>query len=149
VKLRMKTNYWINTITLDHVLAGKTGNFTQANHGNPRNLNKLRRGDYMVFYSPREEFESSKAVQSFTAVGRVSDDESYQVEQDVDFHPYRRRMNFLKCNYAPIRPIINNLSFIKDKVHWGLVFRQGMFQISETDFAIIAQNMEADIESIM
>lgn len=148
MKLWMRTSYWINTITLDHVLAGKTGHFTQANHGNPRNLNKLRRGDYMVFYSPRERFEdNSKALQSFTAIGQVSDDEPYQANQDVDFHPYRRRMDFFKCRYAPIRPIINNLGFIEDKVHWGLVFRQGMFQIPEEDFAIIAQNMEFDTDS--
>jgi hypothetical protein len=145
----MKTSYWINTITLDHVLAGKAEHFTQTNHGNPRNLNKLRRGDYMVFYSPRERFEDNKALQSFTAVGQVSDDEPYQVEQNVDFHPYRRRIDFFKSSNAPIRPIINNLSFIKNKVHWGLVFRQGMFQISETDFALIAQNMECNIESIL
>jgi hypothetical protein len=142
----MKTKYWINTITLDHVLAAKNGHFTQANHGNPSNLNKLQRGDYMVFYSPRERFESNKALQSFTAIGRMIDDEPYQVEQDVDFHPYRRKMDFLKCSYAPIRPIINKLSFIENKVHWGLVFRQGMFQISESDFAIIAEEMKIEID---
>jgi predicted RNA-binding protein len=147
MKLRVKTKYWINTITLDHVQAGEMGGFTQANHGNPRNLNKLQRGDLMVFYSPREKFQGNIPLQAFTAVGQVSDDVPYQVEQDVDFHPYRRNMDFLKCNQVPIRPLINKLSFIKNKTHWGMVFRQGMFEIPESDFAIIAEAMEVEIKA--
>jgi len=148
MKLRMKTSYWINTIMLDHVQAGEIGGFTQANHGNPRNLSKLQRGDYMVFYSPRNNFQGDIALHEFTAVGQVSDDEPYQVEQDVDFHPYRRDMDFLKCNQVPIRPLIDKLSFIKSKAHWGMVFRQGMFEIPESDFAIIAEEMKVEIEPL-
>jgi hypothetical protein len=29
------------------------------------------------------------------------------------------------------------LSFIKDKTHWGFMFRFGMFQIPEEDFELI------------
>jgi predicted RNA-binding protein len=143
----MKTKYWVNTITLDHVQAGEEGCFTQANHGNPRNLSKLKRGDYMAFYSPRETFEGRIALQAFTAIGQVSDDEPYQAEQDVDFHPYRRNMEFLKCNQVPIRPLIDKLSFIKNKTHWGMVFRQGMLEIPEGDFTIIAEEMNVEIKA--
>ncbi len=142
----MKTSYWINSITLDHVREGAAGGFTQTNHGNPRHLIKLRRGDYMAFYSPREGLKSHKAVQSFTAIGRVSDDEAYQFEQHEDFHPYRRNLDFLICKQTPIRPLIKKLSFIKNKTHWGLAFRQGMFEIPESDFAIIAEEMKAAID---
>lgn len=147
MKLRMNS-YWINTITLDHVQAGKMGGFTQANHGNPRNLNKLQRGDYVVFYSPRENFQGNIALQAFTAIGQVSDDVPYQVEQNVDFHPYRRNMDFLRCNQIPIRPLINKLSFIKNKTHWGMVFRQGMFEIPASDFTMIAEEMKVEIDPL-
>lgn len=142
-----KTSYWINTISLNHVEAAVEGGFTQANHGSPRNLVKLRKGDYMVFYSPKTEFKGKEPLQAFTAVGRVLDDEPYQVRMSADFSPYRRKLQFMKCKPAPIQPLLADLSFIKDKTHWGLVFRRGMFEIDGDDFKSVLQAMQAEANS--
>jgi predicted RNA-binding protein len=71
----------------------------------------------------------------------VADDELYQVEMTPYFHPWRRNITFYDCSETPIKPLINDLSFIKDKTHWGYPFRLGLFQIPEKDFEFIQNVM--------
>jgi hypothetical protein len=82
------TKFWINTISLDHVLLGVDGGFTQANHGKAYNLKKFSTGDGIVFYSPKTSYDANgKPLQAFTAIGEVSDDDLYQHEMTPDFTP--------------------------------------------------------------
>lgn len=76
-------------------------------------------------------------LQAFTALGRVADDEVYQVEMEPGFVPWRRNVEFVECVHTPIRPLIDQLTFIKNKQRWGYVFRFGLFEISEQDFELI------------
>ena len=85
-------------------------------------------------------------MQSFTAIGRVRTGEVYQVEMTSRFKPFRADVKFLKAKEAPIRPLIDRLSFIKDKSHWGARFRFGHLNISEVDFALIAAAMGRDFQ---
>lgn len=78
-------NYWVNTISKDHVLRGGEGGFTQADHGKNTRLRLLQRGDLLVFYSPRTALRSGAPVQTFTVVGCVIDDMPYQVEMPPSF----------------------------------------------------------------
>ncbi len=88
--------FWINTISKNHVLKGVEGGFTQTDHGENARLKRLVKGDYMVFYSPRTEYKGGEPLQSFTAIGQITDDIPYQVEMSPDFHPWRRKFKFLK-----------------------------------------------------
>jgi EVE domain len=135
--------YWINTVSRAHVLAGVTGGFTQADHGRPMRLKRLGKGDLIVFYSPRTEFQGGEPLQTFTAIGRIADDEPFQVEMSSSFHPWRRRVEFLDCVEAPIQPLLMRLAFIKDKSRWGFPFRRGLFDIDRADFTWVAQAMKA------
>lgn len=137
--------YWINTVSYDHVKAGTKGGFTQANHGRSSSLQRLSKGDLIVFYSPRMNFRSGESLQQFTAIARVLDEKPYQVEMTPTFHPWRRRVVFLPCEQTPIQPLIENLGFIKDKQRWGFPFRRGLFEIDEEDFHRIADAMNAEI----
>lgn len=137
--------YHINTVSRDHVQRGAAGGFTQANHGRPTGLRALSRGDLIVFYSPKTAFEGGEPLQCFTALGRVIDDEVYQAQMSPNFHPWRRKLEFLPIEEAPIRPLLEKLIFIADKQHWGMPFRRGLFEISETDFLLIARAMKAKI----
>jgi len=137
--------YWINTVSRNHVMRGVEGGFTQANHGKPQALKRLGAGDWIVFYSPKKEFEGKEPLQAFTAIGRVADDELYQVEVIPGFIPWRRNVEFRKCDEASIRPLINELSFIKDKSKWGYMFRFGLFEIPEQDCKLIAQAMGVEV----
>jgi hypothetical protein len=150
----MPRRYWINTISRDHVLRGMAGapkrarvisGFTQANHGRPTGQGKLQRGDLMVFYSPRTTYPDGEPLQHFTALGRVTDDEPYQAEMTPDFHPWRRKLEFLECEEAPIAALIPVLDFIKNKQRWGFIFRRGLFEIGQKDFERIAAAMHADL----
>ena len=135
------TQYWINTVSRDHVLIGVNGGFTQANHGRSTVLRRLARGDLVAFYSPRTRYPDGEPLQRFTAIGRVADDRPYQVDMTPTFHPWRRAMHFLPCQEAPIRDLLTELAFIEDPKRWGFPFRRGLFQISEDDFRRIAKAM--------
>jgi hypothetical protein len=58
--------YWINTVSYTHVKAGMEGGYTQANHGQATNMQRLSKGDL---------------------IARVLGEESYQVEMTSTFHP--------------------------------------------------------------
>src|SRR4051812_30803527 len=104
--------YWINTISRDHVRLGVDGGFTQANHGHPSGLRRLSKGDMLVFYSARTTYPDGEPYQRFTAVGRVVDDAPYQAEMTPAFHPWRRRLEFVESDEAPIEPLLDSLEFI-------------------------------------
>ena len=141
----MTKKYWINTISLEHVLLGIKGGFTQANHGSAQNIGRLQKGDYVLFYSPKNAFKGSKPLQAFTALGKVTDDKPYQAQQTESFQPFRRNLDFLEITQAPIAPLSGGLSFINNKTHWGMPFRRGLFEIPLADFRRITEAMEIDV----
>jgi hypothetical protein len=79
----------------------------------------------------------------FTAIGTVDKGESYTFEMSQDFIPWRRNITFLKSKEVPIEPLLEELTFIKDKKKWGFPFRRGSFEISCKDFELIAKSMGA------
>lgn len=65
-----------------------------------------------------------------------------------EFHPWRRRVEFLPCEEAPVRPLIGELGFIRDKQRWGFPIRRGLFEVPQADFEQLAHAMQAEAESI-
>jgi hypothetical protein len=135
---------WISTISRDQVRVAVEGGFTQAGHGKASGLKRLTPGGWMVFYSPKTSMGGGEPVQAFTALGRVADGELYQVEMAPGFVPWRRNVEFLECVETPIKPLIDALSFVKDKQRWGYVFRLGLFGIPQRDFELIKHAMSAN-----
>jgi predicted RNA-binding protein len=133
--------YWVSTISRDHVRLSVEGGFTQAGHGKASALKRLKADDWLVYYSPKKSLRDGEPLQAFTAIGRVVDEELYQVEQAPGFTPWRRNIEFVRGIEAPIRPLIDQLSFIKDKRRWGYMFRVGLFKIPQEDFAVISRAM--------
>jgi len=134
--------HWVNTVSHDHVQLGVKGGFTQAGHGKSTGLKRLAKGDLIVFYSPRTAYPDGEPLQEFTALGRILDEEPYQATMGPAFHPWRRRVAFVKAQPAPIQPLIDALTFIKDKKSWGFPFRRGLFEIDAADFKRIAKAMQ-------
>ena len=56
----------------------------------------------------------------------------------------RRSVDYLPAQAAPIRPMLDSLSFIRSKEHWGAAFRFGFLRVPEEDFARIAAAMGRD-----
>jgi len=137
--------YWINTVSRDHVRAGVAGSFTQANHGRSTTLQQLARDDLVAFYSPRTRYPDGEPLKCFTAAGRIVDDAPYREEMTPTFHPWRRGVQFLACEEAPIRDLIGELPFIKDPTRWGFAFRRGLFKIGADDFQRIARAMKVSL----
>jgi len=136
-----KRNFWIGVVSRSHVEISVKDGFLQLSHGKKAPLQKLRAGDGLVMYSPRTSYPNGAALQSFTAIGVVTSGHIYQVEMNPDFKPYRVDVRFLACYEVPIKTLIDRLSFIKSKAHWGAVFRFGHIKISRRDFNLIAKAM--------
>ena len=136
--------YWIIVASKDHVQRGLEGGFIQANHGKASSLKRMQAGDWVIFYSPKVEYEKPEKLQAFTAIGNVADEDIYQQDMGGGFVPFRRRLNFLPARDVSILPLINELTFIQEKAHWGAPFRFGMLKIPEQDFRLIAEKMVKD-----
>ena len=138
--------YWIGVASHDHVQGAVDGGFCQLGQGKEAPVRRLESSDLIVYYSPRERMGSGAALQAFTAVGRILDEAPYIAEQSECFHPYRRNVKFFKCRQAPIRPLLQELTFTKGDENWGMAFRRAAFQITEDDFKIIAGAMALNAE---
>ncbi len=136
--------YWIIVASKDHLQRGLTGGFIQANHGKAAPLKRMKAGDWVIFYSPKLEYEKPEKLQSFTAICKVRDENIYQHDMGDGFVSFRRNVEFLPSKDISILPLINDLTFIKDKTHWGAPFRFGTLQIPEEDFRLIAEKMADD-----
>jgi hypothetical protein len=49
-------NCWIGVVSHSHVLRGVTGGFAQMNHGKQAPLKRMKAGDGLIYYSPRESY---------------------------------------------------------------------------------------------
>ena len=135
-------NYWIGVVSRSHVEIGVQGGFVQLNHGKKAPLQRFQAGDGLAMYSPRESYPDGASLQAFTAIGSIASGQIYQVEMTPEFKPYRIDVAFATCRDAPIKPLIERLSFIRSKTHWGAAFRFGYIKVPEEDFATIADAMK-------
>ena len=138
----MTTKYWVVVASQDHVMYGVSLGIAQSGHGKRTRLEKMHKGDWIVYYSPKTEFEGNKTLHAFTAIGELADDEIFQVEESPDFKPFRRRVNYLKTGEVRIEPLINELDFIRDKRSWGFTFKYGLVEIEKHDFNRIMMKFE-------
>lgn len=139
-----KQKYWIAVISKNHVLKGKEWQILQVCHGKKAPLKRIQSGDYIVFYSSKENLKDKKPLQKFTAIAKAMDNHIYQIEQFKGFMPFRRKVAFLSCNEIEIRPLINDLDFIRNKKSWGFPFRYGLLEISKKDFDLISTKMQLE-----
>jgi len=139
------TRFWIGTVSADHVAIGVKGGFGQCGHGKRAGLQRMSAGDGFIYYSPKTSLTDGEPLQAFTAIGRITDDRTYQIEMAPDFHPWRRNVAWVPAQPAPIRPLLDHLDFTRDKPNWGIMFRRGHFEVSAADFQTIAAAMEADL----
>lgn len=137
----MTQQYWIGTVSKEHVMRGVQGGFVQVCHGKDGPLKRMKAGDVFIYYSPNEIFGEKSPLQCFTALGIILPKEVYQVAMNENFQPFRRDVKYLPAKEAPILPLIPSLSFIQNKTHWGGAFRFGILKIPANDVKIIANAM--------
>jgi len=132
--------FWIGVVSLDHVAIATAGGFAQLNHGKAGPLERMHAGDGLAFYSPRATYPYGEPLQAFTAIGRVRTGTVYQSAAG-GLRPFRLDVDYLPGQPASIKPLIDRLSFIRSKTHWGAAFRFGVVRVPPEDFALIAQAM--------
>ena len=139
------TKYWIGVASREHVKNGVEWGIAQVCHGKGGPLKRMKAGDGIIYYSSVEAFGKKDACQKFTAIGKIKEGEPYQFEMSKNFIPWRRDVAFNKeAKDADIKPLIEKLSFIKNKDRWGFPFRWGCFEIQKEDFQIISHAMGAN-----
>ncbi|HQZ00660.1 MAG TPA: EVE domain-containing protein [Propionicimonas sp.] len=140
-----QTRFWVSTVSLDQVARNVGGGYIQANTEARTRLARLRRGDRIVFYSPRQSHPDGEPLQQFTACGTVVGAEPYEARVADGSRPWRLGVRFAECEAVPVRPMLSALGFVTDPVHWGMLFRRGMFRIGPGDFDRIAAAMQARV----
>lgn len=133
--------YWIVVASRDHVQKGILEGIIQACHGKAAPLKRIKKDDYVIYYSPKYEFGGTQKCQLLTALGKVTDDIVYQFQMTPGFSPFRRKVSFLNAKEISIIPLISQLTVIKNKKNWGGAFRYGILQIPPQDFALIVEHM--------
>ncbi|MFG1465131.1 EVE domain-containing protein [Xanthobacter sp. DSM 24535] len=135
--------FWMGVASAQHARGGRDGGFAQLGHGKHIAVKSLRKGDWIVYYSPREGMGEGETVQAFTTIGRVTSDAPYRAEQVMNFNPYRVDVDYLKdAKPAPIRPLLGRLRLTRDHVaNWGIVMRGPKRGLNEEDMRLIAEAM--------
>lgn len=133
--------FWIAVASQEHVKQGVSEGIMQVCHGKQSPLKRIKPGDWIIYYSPKEYFGEKKPCRKFTALGIIKNAEPYQFKMTDDFIAWRRDVTFFNAKEIAIEPLIDKLSFIKNKKSWGFIFRFGLLEIPETDFRLIASTM--------
>ena len=139
--INREPKYWVIVASKDHVKNGIIQGIAQACHGKAAQLKRMKKGDFVLFYSGKQTLGKPDKCQEFTALGKVIDDEVYAFPVSEDFCPARRNIEFSACTDASILPLIDDLNFIQNKKSWGYPFRFGFFEINPHDFDLISSNM--------
>lgn len=136
-----QARYWIGVVSESHVRRGVKGSFAQLCHGKAAPLRRMRRGDWLIYYSPRTDYKDGEPLQAFTAIGEVADDLVYEFPMSETFVPFRRNIRYTRCKETKIGALLDRLSFTSGNRNWGYLFRTGHFEIGREDFLTIAGAM--------
>jgi hypothetical protein len=102
----------------------------------------MRRGDWLVYYSPRTSLRDGEPLQAFTAIGEVADDDIWQADQG-GFTPWRRRIAYIDGTAdVGVRALAAKLK-LTSAPNWGSQLRRGLIELSPGDFAVIRSAMTA------
>ena len=135
--------FWLGVASADHAFGGRDGGFAQLGHGKHNAVASLKKGDWVIYYSPRTDLGRGETVQAFTTIGQVISDAPYRAAQAMDFHPYRVDVDYLTdARPAPIRPLLDRLKFTKGHgTNWGLAVRGSKRRLDAGDARLIAEAM--------
>lgn len=137
--------FWIGVIARDHALIATARGYCAFSHGKASAVSKLSVGDRFVLYSPKTGVSEGDTIQAFTALGTITGDAPYQaLWADTDMDVWVRDAAFDTISEVPVKPMLDDLSFVTNPRYWGMAFRRSLFEISQDDFAKIAAAMEAN-----
>ena len=138
----MLVRYWIGVVSGDHVDYGIANGLCAFSKGARSAIEKLSDGDRFAFYSPKTGFMEGTPIQAFAALGTVID--ATPSENIWAGHLiWTAKAAYAEVAPAPVRPLLEPLSFVTNPAKWGMAFRRGQFEISHADFELIETAMKA------
>ena len=136
------SNYWIGVVSKDHVDIGVAGGITA---GQPRQGRAARAHACAATasLSIRRAVVSRRRATAGVHPPSVAfaNGTVYQAVGRRSFGSISPRRRLLPRSRRPVRPLIEELTFIRSKTHWGAAFRFGVLRVPEADFALIARAM--------
>lgn len=134
---RTEPTGWICVLSREDALAAiATGTLCLGPRGEPR-LRRMRLGDGVAIYSPREGRRSGATVRRFTAVGTVTGIAPYQRDGEAPGEWCRAVALADAGGEVPAETLLPHLSFVRDEPGWGVVFRPGFLQVTPGDVAVV------------
>ena len=130
---------WLGVVSRAHVERGVMGGFAQLCHGKEQPLRRMRRGDWLVYYSPCIE-RGGEPLRAFTAIGRIEDDEVFPFDMGGGFVPFRRRVGYARATQVALDVLKNDLALCA-RPGWGMLLRRGHLPLAAGDLATIASAM--------
>lgn len=133
--------FWLGVVSKEHVEKGVEWGICQVCHGKAAPLKRMKKGDYLLYYSPKYSLNGAKKLQAFTAIGKMKDDEVYQVEQCPGFTPYRKDVEY----YPAVRDCpLENVRNHPDWKIYASQIRYGHLEISKDFFMYVFNQMRTD-----
>ena len=132
--------FWLAVACAQHVRRGRTEGFMQVCHGKAGPLRRIKPLDGVAYYSPSVAMGQKDGFQGFTAIGTVRVGEPYRVTMAPGFTPYRRDVDWEGVHEVPLAAIKDQLAFTRVR-NWGYGLRFGLMEITEADFAALAEAM--------
>ena len=130
--------YYIGVAHRAQVAHAAQEGFAAFSHGRQSAVQRLNPGDRVIYYAPRSDFDG-EPLQAFVAHATVTGDAPCQrAFSGAEGLFWARDAMFDTVTDVPVRPLIGDLTFVRDKAHWGMAFRQGGFRISREDYERIA-----------
>ena len=133
---------FVGVAAAEHVAIAVAGGFCMFAHGGHKAVLRVAPGSWVSYYSPRERLDAGEPVRAFTAIGKVAPGEP-QARDMGGQEGWSRRVDWLEARPADVYPLLEKLSFVRDKRHWGMAFRRSLFAIPMTDLHSIAEAMGA------
>ncbi|WP_416985384.1 EVE domain-containing protein [Streptomyces sp. T028] len=138
---------WLGVVSAEHARLASRYGWIQLNHGDRRNLARLRRGDGFVFYSPTERMGDKAKLRAFTALGIVDDDEPFLADEVVNMgargtlRPWRRAVDFAEVRAVDLHTLTHDLVLTRER-NWGYSLRFGLLPLPVEDFRLLRAAME-------
>lgn len=128
--------YFLFTGPLNHLAYFKKYGFVQQNYNHKRRLEKLSKGDFVVFYASSVSRTSKKPYRKIIAIGKVTNPKIRTVSiNEKKYH--RMKVRFFRFKEVPLSDKIKKLNFIKNKKYYGLFFISGFRELSKHDFNVM------------
>jgi EVE domain len=131
---------WLGVVSADHVRRGVSLGIAQIGHGKRVGLARMHHGEWLVYYSPKTSLTDGVALQAFTAIGQIADDDIFQVDEG-SFQPYRRRVRYEpNTRDVPVSSLTGQLD-LTSTPNWGYALRRGLIPLTEHDLLVIKSAM--------